>query len=181
VKVTSIRAKNYKCHFDTGEIPFGGRFTVIVGQNSAGKTALLEALNPRTFRNLPHRTPQRGPFPQITNPKSEIEYAVSLAGRELEHAFLTVGGQFQIPVPHGTDLTAARSFLSDLFARSEVTFRLSHPAGAGWDSRYPSHALFDGAVNPTAVRLDVDANHQGWTANHISSGDSLPGFIWTPS
>jgi hypothetical protein len=39
VKLTSVRVKNYKGHFDTGEIGLGSRFTVLVGQNSAGKTA----------------------------------------------------------------------------------------------------------------------------------------------
>lgn len=178
MKLTSIRLKNYKCHLDTGELPLGDRFTVIVGQNSAGKTALLEALNPGTFRNLPHRTPKRGPFPQVTNPQSEIEYATSLSGKELEHALLTGGGQVWIPTPHGNaNLTVVRSFLSDLFAKGEISFRLSHPANAGWVSQYPSHALFADASNRTAVRLDVNNDRQGWTATNIGSGDGLSGTV----
>jgi AAA domain, putative AbiEii toxin, Type IV TA system/AAA ATPase domain len=178
VKVTSIRVKNHKCHLDTGELRFGRRFTVIVGQNSAGKTALLEALNPRTFRDVPHRTPHRGPFPPVINPLSEIEYDILLSGKELEHAFLTAGGQFAIPVPHGTDIkTSAPGFVSGLFARSELTFRLSHPASAGWNSKYPSHGLFEGPANPPSVLLNINTDRQGWTTPSITSGDSLPPFI----
>jgi DNA repair exonuclease SbcCD ATPase subunit len=66
VKLAFARLKNYKSHRDSGEIEFGEQCTVIVGQNSSGKTAYLEALNPATFRPLPHRTPQRGAFPPRT-------------------------------------------------------------------------------------------------------------------
>jgi AAA15 family ATPase/GTPase len=71
LKITFARVKNYKSHRDSGEIAFGDRYTVIVGQNSSGKTAFLEALNPNTFKALPHRTPQKGVFPTVPNPLCE--------------------------------------------------------------------------------------------------------------
>jgi hypothetical protein len=177
VKIKSIRLKNYKCHLDTAEILIGDRFTVIVGQNSAGKTAFLEALNPNTFVNLPHRIPQRGAFPQIPNPRSEIEYGLSLSGKELEHFLLSVGGQFLIPVPPATAPQAITNYLVTLFNRSDLKFNLTHPAGAGWSSKYPSHNLFDDKNNAVAARLDVNSDQQAWTATNMTGGDDLPGFI----
>jgi DNA repair exonuclease SbcCD ATPase subunit len=55
VKITSVRIKNYKSHHDSGEVSFGDHYTVIVGQNGAGKTAFLEAINPNTLGNVPPR------------------------------------------------------------------------------------------------------------------------------
>jgi hypothetical protein len=178
VKIKSVRVKNYKCHLDTGEVPIGNRFTVIVGQNSAGKTAFLEALNPGTFGNIPHRTPQRGQFPPIPNQSSTHEYKLALAGKELEHAILSERGQFIIPLEHGTQLQPARQFLLDFFNRSEITFSLSHSPGQVCSSQYPSHGLFGAQLNTVAVRLDVNPDQRAWTAdNMVASGDSLPAVI----
>jgi hypothetical protein len=178
VKLTSVQLKNYKCHLDTGEVQFGGQFTVVVGQNNAGKTALLETLNPRTFRNLPHRTPKQGPFPPLPKPNSEINYGISLSGQELEHAFLAAGNPLWIPLPYGnTEQGNVQRFLNDSFGRSEITFSLSHPASGGWTSQYPSHRLFATAANTVATRIQLRSDLQGWTAGTIGSGDDLPPFI----
>jgi len=109
----------------------------------------------------------------VANPLSEIECKISLSGKELEHIILTTGGQHFIPIIQGMQLTTARSFVTDLLSKSEIEFRLSRHASGGWNSQYPSHALFDGETNRTGARLDVRADHQGFDVDVIGSGDAV--------
>lgn len=177
MKIASARVKNYKSHLDSGEIPFGDRCTVIVGQNSAGKTALLEALNPNAFKNAPHRTPQRGAFPPVPIPTSEIDYKIAISGAELEHAFIARGSQYHVPAPRGLDHEHARQFVSALFARNRIDISAKHPAAAGWFSNFPSHGLFDALNNPYSIRVDIGHDRKSWDVSSPTSNDSLPDFI----
>jgi hypothetical protein len=88
----TLPASKIKHRIDTREIPFGERYTVLVGQNSSGKAACLEAVNPNTFKP-PHRPPQRAEYPALPNPASEIEYGIRLSGSELEHGLRSAGNQ----------------------------------------------------------------------------------------
>ena len=59
--ISSITVKNYMGFLDSGDIKLSSGFNIIVGQNNAGKTALLEALSLQ-FDNKPHRTRKTVPF-----------------------------------------------------------------------------------------------------------------------
>jgi len=50
MKLKAFRIMNYKCVDDSGEVPIGD-YTVLVGKNESGKTAILRAIhkfNPAT-------------------------------------------------------------------------------------------------------------------------------------
>jgi hypothetical protein len=176
VKITFARVKNYKSHLDSGEIAFGSRSTVLVGQNSSGKTAFLEAFNPNTFRPLPHRRPKKDDevFPPIPDPVSEVEYGIHLPGREIEHAMKVQAAQYHVPVMPGGD---ARQFICDLFNLDSISFRVSHPVNAGWNSGFPSHGLFDANVGTTTARIDINPDRQGWSVTGSGGNESLPAVI----
>jgi predicted ATP-dependent endonuclease of OLD family len=53
--IASCQVKNYKSFKDWEKIQFRPGFNVVVGQNNAGKTALVEALSVQ-FSNNPHRS-----------------------------------------------------------------------------------------------------------------------------
>lgn len=53
--VKSLKINNYKSFWESEEIPFEKGFNLIVGQNDAGKSALLECLLPG-IENKPHRS-----------------------------------------------------------------------------------------------------------------------------
>ncbi len=53
--LSSFRIENYKSFRTTDVISLTPGFNVIVGQNNAGKTALVEALS-LTGGNVPHRS-----------------------------------------------------------------------------------------------------------------------------
>ena len=53
--ISKITVANYKCFLEPTTLELGPGFNVIVGQNSSGKTALLEALS-LSFGHVPHRS-----------------------------------------------------------------------------------------------------------------------------
>jgi len=60
--ISSVEISNYKGFRQSGEIKLTSGFNVIVGQNNAGKTALLEALGLQAT-NKPHRSLETIPYP----------------------------------------------------------------------------------------------------------------------
>lgn len=44
MKIFGLRAHGIRCFDDTGDLDFGSRFNILVGQNNAGKSALLQAI-----------------------------------------------------------------------------------------------------------------------------------------
>jgi predicted ATPase len=57
VKIGWLKLQNYKSYSDSGEIEFAPDFTVIVGKNNSGKSALLQGLRFRSAGPKPHRSP----------------------------------------------------------------------------------------------------------------------------
>src|SRR6266568_3777101 len=62
MKITKFQVLNFKSFRDSNEIEFKPGFNVITGQNSAGKTALLEAMTLQFTAN-PHRSLRTIPAP----------------------------------------------------------------------------------------------------------------------
>ena len=60
--ISKFQLNNYKSYLSSQEIKLAAGFNIIVGQNNAGKTALLEALR-LNFHNIskPHRSLQTLP------------------------------------------------------------------------------------------------------------------------
>ena len=83
MNLKEFRIKNYKSFLDSGTVKLTPGMNVVTGQNSAGKTALLRALN-LDFTVDEHRSiasmPDRG---TILNQTSEVGFTISISGREL--------------------------------------------------------------------------------------------------
>lgn len=81
--VRKFRLLNYKSYRDSTEIEFKPGFNIITGQNSAGKTALLEALTAQ-FEAAPHLSeltvPFRGAMPDEI---STVRLTFVISGTEL--------------------------------------------------------------------------------------------------
>lgn len=56
MKIGWLKLQNYKSYRDSGEIEFAPDFTVIVGKNNSGKSALLQGLRFRGAGAKPHRS-----------------------------------------------------------------------------------------------------------------------------
>jgi len=56
VKIKRLKLRNFKSYFDSGDIELSSKFTVIVGKNNSGKSALLQGLRFRNAGAKPHRS-----------------------------------------------------------------------------------------------------------------------------
>src|SRR5260221_6590667 len=79
--INKFRLTNYKSYSDSGEVEFKPGFNIIVGQNNAGKTALLEALTLQ-FNGIPHRTIETVPFPGAPPPEPSTAYSWMVVDRQ---------------------------------------------------------------------------------------------------
>jgi predicted ATPase len=97
MKITRFQVRNFKSFLDSGEIELRPGFNVITGQNSAGKTAMLEAMT-LGFAASPHRSlrtiPSRG---EVPSQLSVVRIAFALQRAELFQ--MMGGGQYFLPSP----------------------------------------------------------------------------------
>jgi recombinational DNA repair ATPase RecF len=81
--ISKFQVLNFKSYRDSNEIELKPGFNIITGQNSAGKTALLEAMTLR-YTASPHRSLRTVPAPGSTPPQeSSVRVTLSLTSGEL--------------------------------------------------------------------------------------------------
>lgn len=99
--ISKLQVFNYKSYRDSTEIELKPGFNIITGQNSSGKTALLEALTFRILLN-PHRSirtiPVVGGPP---DPTSAVRGTFVLSGEELLHFMQGPTADQLFPAPDG--------------------------------------------------------------------------------
>jgi energy-coupling factor transporter ATP-binding protein EcfA2 len=99
MQISTFQLQNYKSYRDSGELQFSSGFNVLVGQNNAGKSSLLESLS-LNFIAKPHRSLITLPRTTSTvNPSSSAKAVLSLTGEELKDLLLSLEGPFFVPVP----------------------------------------------------------------------------------
>jgi hypothetical protein len=138
MKILNLRIENYKSFRDSGWLEFSPGFTVVIGKNNSGKSALLEAFKLGANRNYPHRTPLLPPeAPLHQQSFSDIEFSIS--GDELRNALLAAGGDRNIPVSATLTGSASRDEAAlALFEKPNIILRLrSLFAGSLTASSYP--------------------------------------------
>jgi hypothetical protein len=96
--VNSIRIENYKGFRDSGVIELGRNWTIIVGRNNSGKTALLECLDSPRFRDMPHRNIANAVGAPLT-PQSILEISLTISGAELSKSIRSTNVEPDVPVP----------------------------------------------------------------------------------
>lgn len=102
--ISRFRIRNYKSFLDSGELSVRPGFSVVVGQNNAGKSALTEALSIR-FPDLPHRSlatvPRRG---AQVDPSSIVEFTVNITRPEVIQLIRESRlNSFELSVPQDLD------------------------------------------------------------------------------
>ncbi|MGC2637593.1 MAG: AAA family ATPase [Acidobacteriaceae bacterium] len=84
MQLSRFQIRNYKCFLDSGPIRLSPGMNVITGQNSAGKTALLQSLG-LDFQGVPHRStaslPNRG---EPANKTSQADFTIAASSSEVE-------------------------------------------------------------------------------------------------
>lgn len=77
--ISKVRLRRYKSFRDSGQINFKPGINIIVGQNNAGKTALLEGISLK-FKNTPHKS-----LRQNVETSSRVDFEVFLSSSELQN------------------------------------------------------------------------------------------------
>lgn len=159
MRIARLRVLNYKGFRDSGWLDLGPSFNVIIGQNTSGKTALLEALRPTEISNKPHRSLDmaRGSVP---DPNSTFQIDRITSGFEFKQHFLARGGTLTVPITVG-DLDNIEPKVDAMFTAPQLTWQLQANGGQGFSSRrYPSHGLFAARDDKLAARIEASPDKQ---------------------
>jgi predicted ATPase len=158
--ISKLTVGNYKSFFETPELVFRPSFNFITGQNSSGKTALLEALS-LDFSCVPHRSaitlPREGMLPQQV---SEVNFSVTLSGKELRELLLMRGAtrvylptlelRSDFAIAHHID--SHRKLIEWFLSASSHTFTLratKTAAGLNWSiPSLPSYGCYPTSTQP---------------------------------
>lgn len=138
--ISSFRLCDYKSYLDQ-ELSLSKGVNLIVGQNDAGKTALLEGLS-LNFQNKPHRNSE---IVLTANEQSQQEsnaiVSFTIGKDELWDILRKIPGQFFVPLPDNdaliksynrehpdgaSEVDLARAYIKKLFNRPEFTFRVHY-------------------------------------------------------
>ena len=149
MRLNSLRIVNYKGFADSGVIQLGKNWTVIVGRNNVGKSAILEAFAFDAFSNRPHRNISQDPrLPR--SPESRVELSLNVTGSELERTFLAEKlEEVIVPVPaHGrTDI------VTEAFLTGALTIELTKAAANPWTARSYKQLATQNAFAPPAISI----------------------------
>jgi recombinational DNA repair ATPase RecF len=87
--ISKCQVSNYKSYRDSTEVEFKSGFNIVTGQNSAGKTALIDALTLR-FGGSPHRSLRTIPVAGVAPDEwSAVRLTLVLSGDELLRSLQT--------------------------------------------------------------------------------------------
>jgi len=145
--ISEFKVGNYKSYRETPAVQLPPGFNIIVGQNNAGKTALLEALG-LAFGPNPHRSLKTVPSPGLPpHAVSWVDVAFSVGREELLEMMLASGTpQWYIAQPAPHDPLAGESpqnFVRNMLSQKDYTFRLRlQKGGPGPDWRCPKAPSF---------------------------------------
>jgi len=177
--IHGFRVENYKSFRDSGWVYLTPSFNVVVGQNNAGKTALIEGIAVRGNRTVPYRSAEMPrDYPPSAN--SIWTFDVKLTGKELDVLIRKLGGDVFIPVPSDKSDGNAREIIQELFSAAEIRCVVRSESGREFMSQqYPSHQRFQATGQPVAALLRVSKDRQSteFQGRINNENDSLPGIL----
>lgn len=127
--LTKFSLRNYKSFIDSGELEFKAGFNLIIGKNSAGKTALVEGMSGRAEPN-PHRSPLT--LPTTDSRPNRVQGATSvfaLDRADVEAALFA--SQFALPVPPNevNNKTYIAAVPERFLSTAPITLQMKHIGG----------------------------------------------------
>ena len=105
--LSRIQVINYKSFMDSGSIDLNPGINIITGQNSAGKTALLEAVSLK-FNNTPHRSLMTLKSREaLADPISRVKFSFEFTKEESIKIFSRISSPYIMPKPEKGDVNEA--------------------------------------------------------------------------
>jgi predicted ATPase len=132
MKIESIRIQSFKSFADSGWVELSEHFTVLVGQNNAGKSAFLQAFDIHGIVSKPHRNPKRPVTAGAV--QTQVGYQLVVPGEELNERVLN-NTVFHIPTNQQIGAGAKALFLerTNKFEASLTDFNnISFPRAPGY-------------------------------------------------
>ena len=174
VRLRRLRVENYSSFKDTGWIEFQPGMNLIIGQNNAGKSALLRAFGPN-IEDDRHRDEEE--YRRERLPRPLISLDIDVDGKSIESAMLRHGGQYHIPTHQQNKSQAI--YLEDLIARSEYTFEMSLTANTStFESRVKtSYGLFPESPEASMIVQPRDGKMKAVNFGQ-GQNDGVPKAVW---
>jgi hypothetical protein len=153
--ISKFQVLNYKSYRDSTEVELKPGFNVITGQNSAGKTALLEALTLQ-FPSNPHRSIRAIPAPGVLPGEvtaARVTFVISGKDLLLSLRSMAPNATYHFPANnlYETQVSIERRLLEIIgMPDLSISVRLDRrPTGEAWEVEGPSFlGLYNPAVNP---------------------------------
>ena len=138
MRLIKARIQGFQSFGDSGEMEFSEGINLVIGQNNAGKSALLRALLPELPDDR-HRTPEKWQTFRLRAP--EIALTINASGAEIrDWVMLSNSNQFFPVTPQQAD--DVNAVMQKFFERSSLHISVSRVANASFSAPYPSHQLF---------------------------------------
>lgn len=172
--ISRFKIANYKSYRAPSAVEFTPGVNVVVGQNSAGKTALLEAIANVPLQK-PHRSPRTVPFDGARpSDVSTAEFSFSVGQQELREIivasrltllvpYAVYGPNVAAPIQSCDDSEASRRRLVDWFLSQEsYTFELTRVCDERQENwvraRQPSFGFYEGQKRYANFSIGSDGN-----------------------
>lgn len=139
--LSKVKVNNYKSFLESSEMSFAPGVNIIIGPNSAGKTALLEALSLH-FAHKPHVSERTKPYKEsiISNQVSSVDFTITIDDEDDLVNTFDLHTIIQIPQPADGNLEdAIRLFNESIDTRLDVHGRVT---GTGLVQTSVSHGLY---------------------------------------
>jgi len=174
MRLISARILGFQSFSDSGVMTFADGINLIVGQNNAGKSALLRALQPDLIDDR-HRTTERWEAFRLAEPVIHLNLQISR--RELEEGLLRAGTTYFPVLP----LENAIPRFEALSAQAEIDFSVLHHPGHTFSKEYPGHRQFALPENTQQNCLVIRAVNGDLTfgVQHGTGNDSSGPLIHT--
>jgi hypothetical protein len=151
--ISKCRVSNYKSYRDSTEVEFKSGFNIVTGQNSAGKTALIDALTLR-FGGSPHRSLRTIPVAGVTPGEwSAVRLTLVLSGDELLHSLQSMGHpSYVFPTATLTETQATMNqLLEEMARRPELRLSVRYETGPGGERWFADGSTFMGVYQPVLI------------------------------
>jgi predicted ATPase len=169
MQLKRMRVKNFSAFKETDWIEFSPGINLIVGQNNAGKSALLCLFVP--FNENRHRNTSE--YLSYRLEASEVEFDIEVSGRELEDASLKRGQQFWWPVQNSSDLPYAINKFREYMSGAAHILEVAHGPNQPFRSRRsPSHGQYDGA-SQASLLVQIVGGHLEPTIDNNTNDDLM--------